>query len=179
MNEFFRIRNLAFFGLWLGIASLLIFARLLPLSGPPGTWPGPDIVLAMTLAWVIRRPTQIPAVAIVLVFLAEDLFLMRPPGLWALVVLGGTEFLRRRHFVAREMNLLLEWAMVAAVTTAMVIAYRLGLAIVMTPRPPLHLSLLKLVFTVLIYPVVVVVLQNLLRVRKPATGEVDELGRKL
>jgi len=179
MNEQLRFETLAYLGLFLLIAALTILARLLPLSVAADAWPRPDVLLPLTMAWVLRRPVHLPAIAIVLAFLAEDLFMMRPPGLWALVVLFGTEFLRRRHSVVREMNLLLEWALVAAVMVAMFVAYRLGLVIVMTPRPPLDLSLLTLVFTMIIYPVVVLVLQGLLRVRKPATGEVDELGRKI
>ena len=87
--------------------------------------------------------------------------------------------MRRRASVVREMNLLLEWAMVGAVLIAMTLAYRIGLAIVMVGRDPLDLSLMRLAVTILIYPLVVWVLQSVLRVRKPATGELDELGRKL
>jgi rod shape-determining protein MreD len=179
MNEPLRFETLANMGLWLLIAAVLTLARLLPLSVPGAGLPGPEILVALTLAWVLRRPAHVPALAVVAVFLAEDLLLMRPPGLWALAMLAGTEFLRRRQSVVREMNLLLEWAMVAATLVAMTIAYRLALILVMAPRPPLDLSVVKLVFTVLIYPVVVMLLQTVLRVRKPATGEVDERGRKL
>jgi len=68
---------------------------------------------------------------------------------------------------------------VAAVLGAMTLAYRLVLMIVMSPREPLDLSLKSLVVTILVYPLVVWVLQVVLRVKKPATGEVDELGRRL
>lgn len=179
MSEFWRLDTLAHLGLWLLIAALSILVRLLPLSVTPGAWPGPDLLLALTLAWVLRRPAHLPVVAIALVFLAEDLLVSRPPGLWALVVVIGTEFLRRRQSVVREMNLLLEWATVAAVLVAMTLGYRLCLAIVMTPREPLDLSLIRLAVTVLAYPAVVWVLHYSLQVRKPLTGEVDELGRRL
>ena len=74
---------------------------------------------------------------------------------------------------------MLEWAMVAGVLVAMTLGYRLALAIVMVPQDPLDLSLVKLLGTVVLYPVAVFVLQYLLRVRNPATGELDERGRKL
>ena len=179
MNEHWRLDTLANMGLWLLVAALSILLRLLPLSVPLDTLPRPDLLLPLTLAWVLRRPAHLPAAVIALVFLAEDLFMMRPPGLWALCVLAGTEFLRRRQSVVREMHIMLEWALVSAVIVTMFLANRLGLVIVMSPRPPLDLSLVKLVFTVLSYPLVVLVLQTVLRVRKPATGEVDELGRKV
>ncbi len=179
MSDLWRLRTLGYLGLWLLIAATLILARLLPLPVPADAWPRPDMLLPLTLAWVLRRPSHLPALAIGLMFLAEDLFVMRPPGLWALIVLAGTEFLRRRQSAVREMHIALEWGMVSAVMLVMYLANRIGLAIVMTPREPLDLSLTRLIFTILIYPLVVLVLQSVIRVRKPATGEVDELGRKL
>ncbi|MFN4100880.1 MAG: rod shape-determining protein MreD [Pararhodobacter sp.] len=179
MGDSWRADSLAYLGLWALIALGSILLRILPLDDPNGGWPAPDLLLALTLAWVLRRPTHLPALAIALVFLAEDLFLMRPPGLWALAVLLGTEFLRRRTLVVREMNLMLEWAMVAAVMVSMSLGYRLVLMIVMTPRDPIDLSVMALAVTILVYPLVVWFLQFVLRVRKPATGEVDELGRRL
>ncbi|WP_323037999.1 rod shape-determining protein MreD [Pararhodobacter sp.] len=179
MNEFLRWDTLVSLGLWLLIAGLTILIRMLPLSIPEGSLPRPDFLLTLTLAWVLRRPAHLPAIAIVAVFLIEDLFLFRPPGLWALMVLAGTEFLRRRQSVVREMHIFLEWALVSAVIVAMFVGNRLGLVIVMSPRPPLDLSLIQLVFTLASYPLVVWGLQSLLRVRKAATGEVDDLGRKV
>lgn len=178
MAELGRFETLAPMALWGLIAAVSIVVRMLPLGNAPG-WPMPDVLLALTLAWVLRRQAHLPAVLIALVFLAEDLFLMRPPGLWALMVLLGTEFLRRRESVVRELNLLFEWAMVAGVMLAMVVGNRLLRAVVFTPNDPLLPTLAGLVLTVLSYPLVVVVLQGVLRIRKPATGEVDERGRRL
>ncbi|KPQ05189.1 MAG: rod shape-determining protein MreD [Rhodobacteraceae bacterium HLUCCA12] len=179
MNEALRLDTLAFLALYLCIAAAIVFLRLLPIDMSGNGLPWPDILLCLTMAWLLRRPAHLPAPVIGLVFLVEDLVTLRPPGLWALLVLAGSEFLRRRQSVVREINLALEWAMVAGVMIAMTLANRLVLAIVMAPQAPLDLSLLKLAFTVAIYPVVVLVLHFVLRVRKPATGEVDELGRKL
>jgi rod shape-determining protein MreD len=95
------------------------------------------------------------------------------------MVLAGTEFLRARTAVVREINLALEWAMVAGVIVAMWLAYRTILGIVMVPNEALDLSLAKLFATVALYPVAIVVLTFVLRVRKPATGELDDLGRRL
>ena len=179
MNEEWRLDTLVHLGLWLLIAAASVGVRILPLSHAEGGWPRPDLLLVLTMAWILRRPAHIPALAVALVPLTEDLSLLRPPGLWTLAVLAGTEFLRRRQTVVREMNLALEWAMVAAVLVAMTLAARFGLAIVMVPRDPLGLSLGRLAVTILIYPLVVWFLQGVLQVRKPATGEVDERGRRL
>lgn len=179
MTEVARLDVLGHLGLWLALITGALFLRILPIDLSPLGVPGPDLILALTMAWVLRRPSHLPVLAIALVWLVEDLLLLRPPGLWALMVVAGTEFLRARHAVVREITFLLEWAMVAGVLTAMALGYRLVLAIVMVPQDPLDLSLLKLAFTVASYPAMVFVLHFVLRVRKPATGEVDELGRKL
>jgi rod shape-determining protein MreD len=164
--------------IWL-LFAVALFLQLLPLDLSGGILPMPDLMLCLTMAWVLRRPAHLPAPLIGLAYLAEDLFTLRPPGLWALMVLAGTEFLRRRQAVAREITLMLEWALVAGVMLAMMLANRMVLAIVMVPQPPLDLSLLGLGLTVICYPPVVLVLHFVLRIRKPAPGELDELGRKL
>jgi rod shape-determining protein MreD len=179
MTDVGRADVLGYLGLWLAIFAAALFLRILPLDLPPGGLPGPDLMLALTMAWVLRRPSHLPALAIALVWLVEDLLMLRPPGLWALIVLAGTEFLRARHVVVREITFLLEWVMVASVLAVMTLGYRLVLAIVMVPQDPLDLSLMRLGFTVASYPAMVLLLHVVLRVRKPATGEVDELGRKL
>ena len=179
MSERVLADSLGWLGLWLAIAAVVLFTRMLPLDLSPFGWPGPDLLLLLTLGWVLRRPAHLPAVAIGLVWLVEDLLTFRPPGLWALLVLAGTEFLRARTAVVREINLALEWGMVAGVIVAMWLAYRLILGIVMVPNEALDLSLVKLFATVALYPVAIFVLHFVLRVRKPATGELDDLGRRL
>ncbi|MCC6001423.1 MAG: rod shape-determining protein MreD [Pararhodobacter sp.] len=179
MAERPRVEMLAYMGLFLLLFGLSLFFRLLPLNIASTGLPAPDLMLCAAMAWILRRPSHLPAPLIGGAFFLEDLFTLRPPGLWALAVLAGTEFLRRRHGVAREMTLMLEWAMVSAVMVVMWLAYRSVLAIVMVPQNSLDLSLLGLVFTVACYPVVVILLHYGLRIRKPAPGELDELGRKL
>lgn len=179
MNEFLRLGTLAALGLYLLIATGLMFTQLLPLGLDGTGLPAPSFLLCLTFGWLLRRPAHLPAPVIGLVFLVEDLLTLRPPGLWALIVLAGSEFLRRRHSVVRELNPALEWAMVATVMVVMALVNRMVLAIVMVPQPPLDLSLIQLAVTLGAYPVVVVLLHFVLRIRKPATGEVDELGRRL
>lgn len=184
--------RLWFAALFLGVGALIWLFRLLPLEGlgdpslPPGEtsltlarWPAPDIMLALTLAWVVRRPDLLPAPVIVVYFFIEDILMMRPPGLWALIVLGATEFLRRRNPTLRGLVFWLEFALVSALMLGMFLLNRMVLGIVMVPQAPLGLSLAQFVGTVGIYPVVVACLHFGLGLRKPATGEVDDLGQKL
>lgn len=179
MPEFPRLENLAYTALYLVLVAAILFLRILPLEVGLLGWPGPDWILCLTLAWVLRRPDHVPIVVIALVFLVEDLLIMRPPGLWPLIVLGATAFLRGRRPAVREVGLLVEWGVVAGVMVAMALAQRVVLVIVMVPLPPLDLSLIKLVVTVAAYPLAVGLLQGVFQVRKPATGEVDERGRRL
>jgi rod shape-determining protein MreD len=187
--------------LYLGLAGLVTLYRLLPsqdyssgveLGAGAVTdlvvrdglfnwplWPAPDILLCLTLAWIVRRPDLLPAPVIVAYFLFEDLLLMRPPGAWALVVLLGTEFLRRRTLLMRGAGFWLEFALVAGVMVAMFVAYRALLAIVMVPQAPLDLSFVQLVGSVIVYPFVVALVHFVLNLRKPATGELDGMGQKL
>ena len=168
-----------FWAVFAGLAALSLFWRMLPLGAPAHGLPGPDVLVCLILAWVLRRPDYIPAPLVVGVVLLEDLLLMRPPGLWALMVLGGSEFLRGRQPIMRELPFVLEWAFVAAVMAAMWLAGRVVLVLVFAAPTPLGASLVQLLATVLAYPLAVLFSHVILRVRKPATGEVDALGRPL
>lgn len=192
-------QRLVYITLFVAIATLVTFLRFLPvgsygLSGgfdlardlPAATtgltfglFPAPDIMLCLTLAWVLRRPDLLPAPLIVGYFLLEDILFLRPVGLWALLVLGATEFLRARTPALRGLNVWVEFMVITGLMTALFLANRAVLAIVMTPLPPLGLSLMHLLGTILIYPAVVAVSHFVFKLRKPATGEVDDLGQKL
>ncbi|WP_296639564.1 rod shape-determining protein MreD [Roseinatronobacter sp.] len=184
--------RLWYVALFLGIGALIWLFRLLPLQGlgdasrVPGdtslslaTWPTPDLMLALCLAWVVRRPDLLPAPLIAGYIFIEDILMMRPPGLWALIVLGATEFLRQRNPTLRGLSFLLEYALIAALMLGMFLLNRMVLGIVMVPQAPLGLSLAQFVGTVATYPLVAAGLHFGLSLRKPATGEVDDLGQKL
>ena len=172
-------RRLSFVGLYLGLAALLLFVRLLPLSTLPTDLPGPDILLCLTFAWLMRRPDFLPVLAIVAVFALEDMLLMRPPGLWALVVLIVTEILRDRTATTRDMPFLAEWMLMAICTVGMLLSYRLVLALVMVPQAGLGLSLLQLLATIAAYPIVAWATQSLLGLRRVAPGDLDALGNRI
>ncbi|MFA5538214.1 MAG: rod shape-determining protein MreD [Gemmobacter sp.] len=157
----------------------LIYLRLLPLGHQAGAWPAPDFVLCLTCALVLRRPEFVPALLIAAMVLIEDLLLMRPPGLWAALMLMGTEFLRRRAQFSREIAFVTEWIMVAVVMCAMLLGYRLALALVMLPQVAFGHALAQIAGSIAAYPLVVGVLRLGLGLRKPATGELDAMGRRL
>lgn len=170
-------RRWGYRALYLAICAGLIFLHLLPVDLQAGRYPGPDIMLCLTVAWVLRRPRFVPIWLIAFVFLVADMLFMRPPGLWTALVVIGVEFLRAREAQSRETSFSAEWAMVAAVLAVMTLANRAILGLTMVEQVSLGLTLLQLVFTVLAYPVVVLVSRVLFGVRKIAPGELEALGR--
>lgn len=165
--------------LFAGIVLALIFFRILPLGALAGRFPGPDLVMCLACAWVIRRPDLLPALVIAGAVLLEDMVLMRPPGLWAALMILGTEVLRTRSAFSRELSFLAEWAMVAVVMFAMVLGNRLIMAAMILPQPGFGMQMIGFAFSVLAYPAVVLASRLLFGLYKPATGEVDAMGRRL
>jgi rod shape-determining protein MreD len=165
--------------LYVALAVFLLFLRLLPLGSVAGRWPGPDLLLCLTLVWVMRRPDYVPALLIAVVVLLEDMLLMRPPGLWAAMVVLAAEFLRARAALTRELTFAVEWLLVGGVMLAATVGYRLVMALTMLPQVSLGQTLVQALATILCYPVVVVASRAAFGVRKPATGETDAYGRRM
>lgn len=166
--------------LGLAAAAIIWLAwRLMPAPLPDVVWPAPDLMLAVACAVVLRRPEFLPAALIAALVLLEDLLTLRPPGLWAVLVLAGTEFLRARAAFSREVSLLAEWLMVAMVIAVLFVANRLILSLFFVPQPALGAVTEHAVATIVVYPLVVGILRFGLSLRKPATGELNPLGQKL
>ncbi len=167
-----------FWALFLLISAVLFFVQLLPLSPGPGRFPGPDVLLLVAIAWVLRRPDYVPVFLIAGVFLLADILFMRPIGLWTAIVILGLEFLRARSVAVRDWSFLVEWLGVGVTVTAMFVAYSLVLAVFVVDDAPLGLTLIRVVVTVLAYPVVVALGARAMGLQKSAPGEVDSLGHK-
>lgn len=165
--------------IFLALVSVIVFAQLIPLHTTPREWAAPDLLVCLCYAWVLRRPEYMPALLIATVMLATDFLFMRPPGLMAALFVLGAEFLRARAQIMRELPFLLEWATVAGVLLAVMLANRFVLIIVMEPRPPLGLSITQLISTLAAYPLVVLFSRYVAGIRKVAPGEVDALGHRL
>ena len=162
--------------LFLGLAAAILFVRLLPLSTVPARFPAPDLILCLALVWVMRRPDHVPALVIALVFLVDDILAMRPPGLWALIVLLGTEFLRAREATLRDLPFAVEWSMASAVILAMMLANWFVLTVFMVPQIGLGPTVLHALVTGLAFPLVLAATLAALRLRGPARGEPDTRG---
>jgi len=192
---------------FVGLALFIIFVRLIPLETVPagfggssldpitqprataGTdtevlfdpirWVAPDFLILLAMAWVTRRPSFVPALAIGGIFLLADMLFQRPPGLWTALVLILSEILRGRSRAMRTLPFWLEWATVAMGIVTITAIYHFTLSMVLVPMAPLGLTLLHLVITIALYPAVAFVSYILFGVNRPAPGEVDALGHRI
>lgn len=165
-------------GAYVALALLVIFVHLLPLDTVPRKWSPPDVLLAFTLAWALRRPDYVPALLVATVFLLADLMLQRPPGLYAAMVVMGCDFLKSRSNGLSETSFLGEWTTVAIVLAAILLLYRVVLGLVVLHETPMTLTLSRLALTIAIYPLAVVVSQSVLRVRKPTPADANAMGAR-
>jgi len=171
MTEAGRAYLWAMRGLFVALCLAVIFWRILPLSTLPAGWAGPDLIMALVFAWVLRRPAYAPALLIALVVLLADLMFQRPPGLWAALVVLTSEALKARAPGLRDGGFGPEWLTVGIAMCLAALIYRLSLAILLVPQAPLGLSLMQTALTVLCYPLVVLVSSVALGVRKVRPSE--------
>lgn len=163
--------------LFIVLAALIAFIQLLPIDVGPGHLPGPDVLLLITLAWTIMRPEIVPVPLVAAVFFMADLLFMRPPGLWTALVLLGCEFLRSRRILLRNTSFVIEWLLVAGVVAAQFIANALILGIFLVPQPAPGLTVIGMLFTIGVYPLVVILAGRAFGLSKPS-GERESLGAR-
>ncbi|MDG4647937.1 rod shape-determining protein MreD [Roseibacterium sp. SDUM158017] len=160
---------------FLALCAVLITMRLLPLGLGETGLPGPDLLLALTFAWLLRQPAVVPLVSIVAVFLLADFLFQRPPGLWTALAVLASESLRRRRLQMTEFPFLVEWGAIAGAVAGMVLAERVILWVLFIDPPSLGLSLTHGIVTVAIYPVVVAVSKFVFGLRKLGPAELEPL----
>ncbi len=161
--------------LLVGLAGLITFVHILPLSNNSGGLPGPDLVLSMVLAWVIRRPEYVPVYIVALLVFLIDMLSQHPPGLRAALVVLGLEFLRQRQAGSTDMPFVAEWILVVLVMAGIVLGERLVLAVFLVEQVSLGKTLLRLVISGATYPIVVAFSIYVLGVRRLQPGEADAL----
>lgn len=159
------------------IALLLLFFKLLPLGSAAGDWPGPDLLLCVIFAWVMRRPDFLPMTLVMAVVLLDDFMLMRPPGLWAGLVVLAAEFLRGRGALMRELSFWGEWLLVAIMMVGLLVAYRTAFAITFVPQPGFGFAMIQVLWSILCYPLVVA-LSRLVFDLQGQASDVDAYGKR-
>lgn len=165
--------------MFVALSFAVIFLHLLPLSTLPSSMGAPDIILALAFCWALRRPEFVPALLIGLVMLFADLMMSRPPGLFAAFALIAVEMLKARAGQLRDMPFSVEWITASIAIATVIIGYRLVLVILLVESFALPTALVQILFTIMIYPVVIGVSWLFFGLRKPTLGEVNALGQRL
>ncbi|UZD90100.1 rod shape-determining protein MreD [Cognatishimia activa] len=160
-------------GTFAALAIGLLFWSLLPLNTVPRNWTGPDLLMVLTMVWVLRRPDYAPAFLIAAVILLADFLLGRPPGLLAAITVFVCDNLRRRAMNRSEMVFSVEWLTAAAALTVIAVANRLLTAVFILEQAPLTLTLVQLVASILVYPLVAGFCSLILGVRQTRFREGD------
>lgn len=163
---------------YVGLSLTILFFQLLPLDTLPRFWAGPDLLIAMTLAWALRRPDYVPVFLIALVMLLADLLLLRPPGLLSALSVAATVFLRGRLSGQGETGFVGEWISVSIMLIGLALSYRLALTLTAVERAPFFLSTTQVLLTIGVYPLVVAASQTLFGVRRLAPADAEALGAR-
>lgn len=165
--------------LWfLALALLILFFHLLPLETMPRRWAPPDLLIAFTFAWSVRRPDFVPAIGVAAIMLLADFMLQRPPGLLAVLVVLGSEHLKSRFAGAGETGFAGEWFSVCLVILIVSVLYRLILTVTLVDQAQLSLSLIQMVMTMAAYPAVALLTQSVMGVRRLSPNTADTLGSR-
>ncbi|MDJ1007610.1 MAG: rod shape-determining protein MreD [Paracoccaceae bacterium] len=172
MGEVGALRLWSYRVLFLAAVLGLVLVLLLPLGVDAGRLPGPDVILAFTLAWAMRRADHLPIVLLAAAMLAVDFLLMRPPGLMAALTVVAVEVIRRREYQWRDLPLPVEWLIGGAIIAAVSVANAVVLALFFVPQASLGQILIRMIFTAAIYPVAALAVRYVFGVtRMPADGE--------
>lgn len=166
-------------GVFVMLAFVIIVAQLVPLDMRPVAWAPPDLLLVITLVWVARKPRYLPVLVVGFLFLAADFLFQRPPGLWAALVVVLTETIRRQNRDFRNMPLLVEWGTITFGIVAITLINRLVLFVTVVPQAPLGPTLIQMIGTILIYPLVVLVAHFIFGVSRSAPGEIGSRGQRI
>lgn len=164
--------------LFVSLAMAFLFIRLLPLQTLPSAFGGPDIMLALIFYLSLQRPESVPSLLIGAAILLEDLFLQRPPGLMAALVILGSAWLKLAASHAQDRNWIKDWWMSALAMIGITVVLRVILTIALVPRPPALLHYSQLVATIIVFPIVAFFAYYVLHIR-PETAQVRDKSRGL
>ena len=136
------------------LSVLLVGIANLPLSLTGGLLPAPILALGSVYFWLLLRPDLMPAIAVLMIGLLEDLVSGGPPGLWTAGFIAAYSFTERQRDVLEglsSLGTLIGFA--GAVLIAALVAYALAWAVFLR-APPVAPLMLECVMTVLLYPLI-------------------------
>ena len=135
------------------IGLLIIFFQILPLQTIPQTWSGPNVLLVFFAAIVSTRPEFTSSFLVASIFLIEDFFLMRPPGLMSALTVLGFYFLTRKFQNQEGNSFLFGWGSVTTCLTIILLLYYLISVLLFIPSAGFKLTLMELLMTLALYPI--------------------------
>ncbi|CTQ48702.1 hypothetical protein [Jannaschia donghaensis] len=159
------------------LCAAIVFFALLPFGAGEGGVPGPDLIVCLMAAWILRRPDYVPVWLLLIVLILADVLLMRPLGLWTLILILMSEYLRRRVDHTEALPFWSEAGLVAACITAAYLVDHLALVLLLAETPPVLGQGLHALATIVFYPATAVFSQ-VIGVRRLAPGELDSLGTR-
>lgn len=151
---------------FVGLCLAVIFWQLLPLSTQPGSFAGPDLLLTISVLWVLRRPDYAPPMLVALMMLLADFVYLRPPGLMALATYVVCENLSNRANAVRDLPFGVEWLTATIGMSAIVVGTRLLSLVFFVEQPGLGLTLIQLIMSAAFYPLAAILLYVLFGLRK-------------
>ncbi len=166
-------------GIYLGLGILLLLQAIIPLNLEATHIPGPDVLYAITMAYVIRRPEYAPLWAIVAIFFLRDVLTMAPLGLGTLLFLIATEIVRSNLQAFREYFFGIEWLWVSVIYGLILLVQTLILSLSVSFTPKFVDLLYQFLFTALVYPVIVLIMRYLFAIDRPAAGKTDARGHHI
>ena len=158
-----------------GLVLVAIFVNLLPLQPGGSTLPWPDLIFCLMAAWAIRRPVLVPLGMVLVVGLLTDFLFLRPPGVWTIMLILSFEILRIQARREGTMSGATEAGTIAVVFTSAFLGNRLFLGIFAVPQAPLGATLLELLLTLMLYPLVALVTVFIFQVRRPDPTDIQGL----
>lgn len=173
------------FRLWMyrasfvGIGLLCVLWSIIPFDLSADALPVPDLFYCITMAYVVRRPEYVPIWAVFFVFFMRDVLTQAPLGLFTLLIVMATEVVRANIQAFREYIFGLEWLWIAAIFVFITLLQQALLALTLSDTPRLLEQVLLILFTVLVYPVIVGAMKFGFGITRPRPGVYDAWGKRL
>ena len=159
------------------IGLFIVFFQILPLQTIPQTWSGPNVLLVFFAVIVSKRPEFTSSVLIASIFLIEDFFLMRPPGLMSSLTVLGFYFLKRK-FQNQEVNSFIScWGSVTTCLTIILLLYYFISVLLFIPSAGFKLTLMELIVTLALYPVFSVLIGSFDKLKLTDAEKMIHYGR--
>ena len=158
-SSFFRLTQFFLIGL------TLVVLPLAPVNFIPRTLPSPDFLFCFIVAWHLRDPQSSPLSLILFFTLLVDIIHFRPIGLWPIfmILLSNLIIINRRLFF--NSPFVKELLFFSTIFFCSLMLELLFLTITFSPNNGFGVATQQVIITSFAYPVVVLILFFLLRLR--------------